>query len=127
GHAGNNSGFSTNSDSAIDLSSGITSMNITNNHKHPSNDEIQKQVDRDLPSFQSTPLKVTTETSIQKDHQNSFSPVSPNGKANASSSSKLISVKIRQAPNINEIHYYNGTNNNNNPSSPNQRTPAIHT
>ncbi|CAF1551550.1 unnamed protein product [Adineta steineri] len=36
GHAGNNSGFSTNSDSAIDLSSGITSMNITNNHKHPS-------------------------------------------------------------------------------------------
>lgn len=36
GNIGNNSGFSTNSDSAIDLSSGITSMNITNNHNHPS-------------------------------------------------------------------------------------------
>jgi hypothetical protein len=36
GNAGNNSGFSTNSDSAIDLSSGITSMNMTNNHNHPS-------------------------------------------------------------------------------------------
>lgn len=36
GHTGNNSGFSTNSDSAIDLSSGIISMNITNNnHNHP--------------------------------------------------------------------------------------------
>ncbi|CAF0863937.1 unnamed protein product [Adineta ricciae] len=125
GNIGNNSGFSTNSDSAIDLSSGITSMNITNNHNHPSNDEIQKPVDRDLPSFQSTPLRISTDVTMQKDHQNSFSPVSPNGKTSNSHPTKLISVKVRQAPIINDIHYYNGTNNN--PASPTQRTPAIHT
>jgi hypothetical protein len=68
---------------------------------------------------------VSTDSSIQKDHHHSISPVSPNGK-NTVPSAKLISVKVRQAPTINEIHYYNGTNNNN-PSSPTQRTPAIHT
>jgi hypothetical protein len=70
---------------------------------------------------------VSTDSSIQKDHHHSISPVSPNGKNAAPSapSAKLISVKVRQAPTINEIHYYNGTNNN--PSSPAQRTPAIHT
>ncbi|CAF5079914.1 unnamed protein product, partial [Rotaria magnacalcarata] len=47
----NNSGFSTNSDSAIDLNS----MNITNNQ--PSNDEVLKPIEHDPPSFQSTPLK----------------------------------------------------------------------
>ena len=131
GHAGNNhSGFSTNSDSAIDLSSGITSMNITNNHNHPSNDDIQKPVvDRDLPSFQSTPLRISTDPLVQKDHQNSISPVSPNGKL-AGSSAKLISIKVHQAPTLNQIHYYNGSttnNNNNNSTSPSQRSPAIHT
>ncbi|CAF1689305.1 unnamed protein product, partial [Adineta ricciae] len=88
-------------------------------------DEIQKPVDRDLPSFQSTPLRISTDVTMQKDHQNSFSPVSPNGKTSNSHPTKLISVKVRQAPIINDIHYYNGTNNN--PASPTQRTPAIHT
>jgi hypothetical protein len=38
---------------------------------------------------------------------------------------KSISVKVRQAPTINETHCFNGTNNNS--SSPTQQTPPIHT
>ena len=86
-------------------------------------------VDRDLPSFQSTPLRISTDPLVQKDHQNSISPVSPNGKL-AGSSAKLISIKVHQAPTLNQIHYYNGSttnNNNNNSTSPSQRSPAIHT
>lgn len=67
---------------------------------------------------------VSTDSSIQKDNHNSISPVSPNGKT-LGPSAKLISVKVRQAPIINEISYYNGTNKS--PSSPTQHTPAIHT
>lgn len=71
---------------------------------------------------------VSTDPLVQKDHQNSISPVSPNGKLGSSSnhSAKLISMKVHQAQTLNQIHYYNGKTNNN-PSSPNQRSPAIHT
>ncbi|CAF1916654.1 unnamed protein product [Rotaria magnacalcarata] len=125
----NNSGFSTNSDSAIDLNS----MNITNNQ--PSNDEVLKPIEHDPPSFQSTPLKVTTEPSItvsQNGDHASISPVLSKSSKKAApppppppKPAKLISVKVRQAPTINEVHCYNGTNNKS--SSPSQQTPAIHT
>ncbi|CAF0865530.1 unnamed protein product [Rotaria sordida] len=130
-----NSGFSTNSDSAIDLNS----MNITNNH--PSNDEVLKSIEHDPPSFQSTPLKVTIEPSItvsQNGQHPSISPVlSKLNKKGAAppppppKPAKLISVKVRQAPTINEVHCYNGTNNNSSSSSSSppttQQTSAIHT
>ncbi|CAF4598099.1 unnamed protein product, partial [Rotaria sp. Silwood1] len=122
-----NSGFSTNSDSAIDLNS----MNITNNH--PSHEEVLKSIEHDPPSFQSTPLKITVEPSIivsQNGQHPSVSPVlSKSSKKGAAppppKPSKLISVKVRQAPTIDEVHCYNGTNNK--ASSPTQQTAAIHT
>ncbi|CAF1130771.1 unnamed protein product, partial [Didymodactylos carnosus] len=124
---GNNS--SINSDSAIDLSLASTSMNTTT--KTNSVDENHNTVykyngkshERELSPFQSTPLKISTDvpSSIYNGHSISNSSISPVEKQqqkisptssiplhSTTSPAKLISVKVRQAPTINEIHC-NGT------------------
>ncbi|CAF0833570.1 unnamed protein product [Adineta steineri] len=112
-HYGNNSGISTNSDSAIDLNS----VNMTH----------------DGPLFQSTPIKVEIESSVtvsSNGHDCSLSPVSQKSSKTTAAPPppvpvkppKPISVKVRQAPTINDVHYHNGTNN-----QATQQTPAIHT
>ncbi|CAF1513318.1 unnamed protein product, partial [Didymodactylos carnosus] len=123
---GNNS--STNSDSAIDLSSGGTSINTTTN-KTNSSDENHgtvykynvKSAERELSPFQSTPLKISNDvpSSMYNGHSIATSSISPVEKQqvsptssipshSSSTATKLISVKVRQAPTINEIHC-NGT------------------
>ncbi|CAF4121312.1 unnamed protein product, partial [Rotaria sordida] len=67
-------------------------------------DEISKSIEHDSLSFQLTRLKAAA------------SPPSPPKR-------KLISVKVRQTPTINEVHCFNVTNNK--PSSPTQQTPVI--
>ncbi|CAF1374449.1 unnamed protein product [Rotaria sordida] len=100
--------------------------NRSDEHSLFYSDEISKSIEHDSLSFQSTRLKASTEsTSENGDHQ-SVSPISSTSTAASPPSPpkrKLISVKVRQTPTINEVHCFNVTNNK--PSSPTQQTPVI--
>ncbi len=65
-------------------------------------------------------------------HQESISSISPKSNKKGAAPpppppkpTKLISVKVRQAPTINEVHCFNGTTNQSTSST--QQTPPIHT
>jgi hypothetical protein len=112
-HYGNNS---INSDSAIDVHS---INNQLSNFIH--SDEITKSIEQDFCSNE--PLK--------NGHDEPISPISPKSSKKGaaplppshSKPSKLSSVKLRQAPTINDVHCFNGTTN----QSSTSQTPSIHT
>jgi len=83
-------------------------------------DEVTKSIENDSSSFQSIEPS-------QNDHHQTISPKSSKKSAAPPppppKPPKLVSVKIRQAPVINEMHCFNGTND----KSPTQQTPSIHT
>jgi hypothetical protein len=84
-------------------------------------DEVTKSIENDSSSFQ------PTEPSQNGHHQTVSPKSSKKGAAPPPPKPpKLASVKIRQAPVINEMHCFNGTDDKSS-TSPTQQTPPIHT
>jgi hypothetical protein len=80
-------------------------------------DEVPKSIEHDSSSFPSTEISQNGhQTNSPKSNKKGAAPLPP------PKPPKLTSLKARQAPTINEIHCFNGTN-----DTSTQQTPSIHT